>query len=212
MFSIERRTMTRAETIRDGLKVMKMAEKKSKIRVETFESLVAPHLQPLYGFALRRTRSQADAEDLVQDTLLRGWDRIDSLHDPERVRPWLFTILVNLHNERARKQARRRRIMPMSDLEDTFDDRIVSPLGSPLDEVIRHDAIEAVRKALRQVPDLYAMAVELRDFEGLSYKEIARVLDIPEGTVMSRVGRGRKHLARLLSEWRDAPSSSTKAA
>lgn len=181
-----------------------MAAAKKQTSVDAFEALVAPHISPLYGFACQRTRKPADAEDLVQDTLLRAWDRIDTLADPERVRPWLFKILVNLYYERARKNTRRNQILPMKDLEDQFDERVVSPHSSPFDEVQRRRAADAVHEALTHVPTPFAMALELRDLEGLSYKEISQVLEIPMGTVMSRIARGRKLMAELLQEWRPA--------
>ena len=179
---------------------MKMNE--SGISVEAFESMVSPHLQTLYGFACRRLKNTANAEDLVQDTLMRAWDRIGSLENTDRIRPWLFTILVHLHNEQSRKQARRRKLAPVVDLDESFDELVASTGASPLDTLIRQSAVAAVRDALEQVPDVYAVALEMRAFDGLSYKEIAAILEIPEGTVMSRVGRGRRILAGLLSEWR----------
>lgn len=91
--------------------------------------------------------------------------------------------------------------MPVVDLDSSFDDLVSSTWASPLDEVIRQSATAAVREALEQVPSVYAIALEMRDLEGLSYKEIAQTLEIPEGTAMSRVGRGRKLMASLLAEW-----------
>jgi RNA polymerase sigma-70 factor (ECF subfamily) len=164
-----------------------MNQKSPIMSMESFEALVAPHLQPLHGFACRRTRDPIDAEDLVQDALLRAWDRIDSLGDPERIRSWLFTILVNLHIEQLRKRTRRQRLLPIVDLDAPLAERAPSPYPSPLDEVVRRSAAEAVHDALAKIPELYAMAVELRDLEGLSYKEIAQILDVPEGQCYAQV-------------------------
>ena len=164
------------------------------MNIDAFEGLVGPHLDALYRFACKRTMDPTGAEDLVQETLLRAWDRLGSLHDQERIRAWLFTILVNLFREGSRKANRRARLLPMSHPD------------APLDEVIRRSAAEAVHAALARTPDRYAMAVELRDLEGLSFKEIAQILGVPEGTAMSRVGRGRRIMAGLLAEWRDEAS------
>lgn len=109
---LDMRTCKRARAAR-----VKMNQKSPIMSMESFEALVAPHLQPLHGFACRRTRDPIDAEDLVQDALLRAWDRIDSLGDPERIRSWLFTILVNLHIEQLRKRTRRQRLLPIVDLD-----------------------------------------------------------------------------------------------
>jgi len=187
-----------------------MTEPTSTMNVDSFEELVAPHMRHLYGFACRRMRSSADAEDLVQDTLLRAWGRLDSLRDPERIRPWLFTIMVNLHAEQARKHTRRQRLMPIKDLESSLDEHLPASCASPLDEVIRSSAAEAVHEALAKVPAVYAVAVELRDLEGFAYKEIAEILDIPLGTAMSRIGRGRKMMAKLLSTWRPVEVAAPK--
>ncbi len=173
--------------------------------VGEFEELVEPHLGGLYGFAYKRTKKQEDAEDLVQDTLLKAWDRIDSLSDHAKVRSWLFTILMNMFLARTRTSARRNQLVPITDIEDDFDAYVASPIPSPLEEVVRRSAAQAVHAALAKVPDRYALAVELRDLEGLSYKEISSVLDVPVGTIMSRIARGRKKMAALLAEWREQP-------
>jgi len=184
-----------------------MGEPEALMSVESFEALVTPHLHLLLGFALRRVRGRADAEDLVQDTLLRAWDRVDTLKDRECARAWLFTILHRLHVDRARKRRRRQQLMPIKDLDEGFEEQVSSPGGTPLDEVIRMQTASAVHEALAKVPEPYATALELRDLEGFAYKEIAQILGIPQGTALSRVARGRKLMARLLSRWRPTASS-----
>ena len=176
------------------------------MNIDAFEGLVGPHLDGLYRFACTRTKDPTGAEDLVQETLMRAWDRIGSLQDLGRVRAWLYTILVNLFRERSRKANRRAQLLPMSHPDAPLDELATSTAGSPLDEVIRRSAAEAVRAALARTPERYAVAVELRDLEGLSFKEIAAILGVPEGTAMSRVGRGRRIMAGLLAEWRDEAS------
>lgn len=189
--------------------VYALAHVETPMNVEAFEELVGPYLDRLYRFAFTRVGDAARAEDLVQDTLLRAWDRIDTLQEPERVRSWLFAILANIERELSRKIARRRAIMPLKDLDERFDETIMAPGASPLDEVVRQSAARAVREALAHVPEKYAMAVELRDLEGFSYLEISQILEIPQGTVMSRIARGRKIMAQLLAEWRSPPRPHT---
>lgn len=206
---VKSRERRQARTSRASLQTTAVREPRV-LTVEMFEELVGAHLDCLYGFAMQRMRKPADAEDLVQDTLLRAWDRLDTLEDEGRIRSWLISILINLHRERSRKSARRQRIMPLKDLDERFDDMVASGGASPLDEVLRQGAAEAIQEALAQVPEAYAMAVELRDLEGLSYQEIAQILEIPKGTVMSRIARGRKVMAQLLVEWRiNQPESRT---
>lgn len=178
----------------------------TNMSVEAFEALVGPHLDKLFGFACQRSKKPADAEDLVQDTLLQAWNHIHTLQDLDRVRSWLFSILVNLHLERNRKAVRRNRLVPIEDKQDLSDVHVATQNISPLESVVRQSAADAVHEALARVPTPYAMALALRDIEGLAYKEVAQVLGVPVGTVMSRIARGRKMMAELLVEWRALPT------
>ena len=160
-----------------------------------FHALVLPHLDRLFGFARRRTASVAEAEDAVQDTCVRAWLGFGELRDPARVRPWLYRILRTVLIDTAEREGRRQRLVSITRLEAEHE----AMVGGEHDEVFhsvcaRLDA-EVVRSALAAIPEQFAAAVELHDIDGFKLQEIADVLEIPIGTVMSRVSRGRRLLA-----------------
>ena len=158
-------------------------------REQRFEAEAIPHLRALYGTAYRMTRNAHDAEDLVQETFLRAYRGFDRFEPGTNIRAWLFTIL-----HRARTDAFRRAGRSPQTTELIGDGPAVAP--SP-------DALatggEEVERALAGLPEVFRSAVILRDVEELSYDEIARVLEVPIGTVMSRIHRGRALLRAALS-------------
>ena len=160
-----------------------------------FHALVLPHLDRLLGFARRRTASVAEAEDAVQEACVRAWIGFGELRDPARVRPWLYRILRTVLIDTAEREGRRQRLVSITRLEAEHE----AMIGGEHDEVFqsvcaRLDA-EVVRSALTAIPEQFAAAVELHDIDGFKLQEIADVLEIPIGTVMSRVSRGRRLLA-----------------
>ncbi len=154
-----------------------------------FESLVLEHHAALYRFALSMCRREPDAADLVQDTFVRWAERGHQLEDPTRVRSWLFTTLFREANARRRRLAR----FPESPLEEVAADLPDIPPDGPQVADGR-----AVLDALSRVDDHFRAAVSLFYLEDYSYPEIAAILEIPVGTVKSRIARGMAQLQRLL--------------
>ncbi len=157
---------------------------------ERFESEVMPHARSLYGTALRLTRNPQDAEDLLQETLLRAYRGFAGYRPGTNVRAWLFTILHRVRTDMLRKRGRSPQTTELTD-----DGPAV-----PADYEARLTAgNEEVQRALAEVPEVFRSALVLRDVEEFSYEEIAGILGVPVGTVMSRIHRGRAHLRRLLA-------------
>jgi RNA polymerase sigma-70 factor (ECF subfamily) len=153
-----------------------------------FELEALPYWRPLYGAAYRMTRSVEDAQDLVQDTFVRAYAAFDRFQPGTNLRAWLFTILHRARTDRLRRRARRPVETELSDDVGTAptQDRLAS-------------GYEELERALLALPEAYRAAVVLRDVEDLSYREIAEVLDVAVGTVMSRIHRGRALLRTALA-------------
>ena len=152
-----------------------------------FEALVLPHLDALYGAAVRMTRHRQDAEDLVQETCLRAYRFLDRLEDEGRCRAWLFRILTNTFINLYRRE---QRAPEMVALEESGVEAAASGEEVSL-EAVMDDELKA---ALDALPDDYRTAILLSDVEEFSYEEIAGMLGCPIGTVRSRIHRGRNLL------------------
>ena len=172
-----------------------------------FADLAMEHMGSLYTAAARMTRNPADAEDLVQETYLKAYRSFGSFAEGTNLKAWLYRILTNTYINAYRAKQRR----PVeSDLDDVEDLYLYRRLGS-LEQLAASRSAEEqlmdvfsegeVRAALDELPDNFRMAVYLADVEGFSYKEIAGILDIPIGTVMSRLHRGRKAMQKALYEF-----------
>lgn len=157
-------------------------------RDQRFEAEALPHLRSLYGTAYRMTRNAHDAEDLVQETFLRAYRAFDGFTPGSNIRAWLYTIL-----HRVRTDAFRRSRRSPQTVEMAHDGPAVPP---PQDALAQGG--EDLERALASLPDVFRNAVVLRDVEDMSYQEIARILDVPIGTVMSRIHRGRALLRTAL--------------
>jgi RNA polymerase sigma-70 factor (ECF subfamily) len=171
-----------------------------------FEELALPHLKSLYRFALRLTGNAGAAEDLVQEAYLKAFESFPALRDPARSRAWLFRILSRLAVDRHRRGARE---VPLETAEDldrfSLYDRISEEDPLPYSDQLHEDFLarfrdEEVRAALSALPEAYLAPLVLLYLEGMSYRELAEVLDLPMGTVMSRLHRGRKLLEQELWE------------
>jgi RNA polymerase sigma-70 factor (ECF subfamily) len=168
-----------------------------------FERDVLPLIPNLYGAALRLTRNPQDAEDLVQETYLRAYRGFTSFQEGTNLRAWMYRILTNTFINSYRKKQRQPVTVSDEDIEDWY---LYDKLGesgveaSAESEVLEKIPDEDVQKALEDLPENFRMAVLLADVEGFSYKEIAEILEIPIGTVMSRLHRGRKALQKALWE------------
>lgn len=173
-----------------------------------FERDAMQYAHPLYSAALRMTRNRADAEDLVQETFLKAYRGYGGFQEGTNLRAWLYRILTNTFINRYRQQQRRPDEVDLDGVEDLYLYRRVATAEtnraarSAEDEVF--EALEGsdVRQAIDKLPLKYRMPVLMADLEGFSYKEIAGMLEIPIGTVMSRLHRGRRALQKLL--WKTA--------
>jgi RNA polymerase sigma-70 factor (ECF subfamily) len=159
------------------------------------------YLDSLYGTALRLTRRQADAEDLVQDTYLKAFRASDQFERGTNLKAWLFTILHNTFRNMRRHAGRNPVDIDSEVVEQAVD--IAGQDQSPEQLLTRATLDADLQAALDGLPDAFRQAVWLRDVEEFSYAEIARMLDVPIGTVMSRISRGRRMLYERLAR-RDA--------
>lgn len=174
---------------------------------EDFEAGVIAQLDSLYRTALRLTNNPQEAEDLVQETMLKAFRFSNTYQRGTNLRAWLFRILNTSAINRYRKQASHPTNASLPEGEDFFlYNRIRDLSGQELtqgaeDEVLNKYLDEDVYKALNDLPPNFRMAVILADIEGLSYKEIAEALQIPIGTVMSRISRARRQLQQSLWQY-----------
>ncbi len=174
---------------------------------EDFEAGVLAQLDSLYRTALRLTRNQQEAEDLVQETMLKAFRFANSYHPGTNLRAWLFRILNTSAINRYRKQATHPATTSLPEGEDFYlYNRIRDMSGQELsagaeEEVLSKYLDDDVYKALNDLPINFRMPIILADIEGLSYKEIAQALQIPIGTVMSRISRARRQLQKSLWQY-----------
>ena len=174
---------------------------KSSRPERAFEEIFSEHLDALFRTALRLCRgNQADAEDLLQDTALRAFTGFDQLRDPAAARGWLFTILTRTHLNRVRASGRRTEASSTDLDERAFETALAewAPMRSPADEVDRWLLGEQLAQALDQLPAELRSAVWLVDAEGFTQREAANMQDVPEGTIASRLFRGRRQLRGVL--------------
>jgi RNA polymerase sigma-70 factor (ECF subfamily) len=170
---------------------------------ERFERDVVPLLSGLYSAALRMTRNPSDAEDLVQETYLRAYRGFSSFEEGTNLKAWMYRILTNTYINTYRKKQREPQMVSGDDLEEWYlYDKLGEAAVEPSAEatVIESLPEEEVKAALDSLPEGFRMAVWLVDVEGFSYKEAADILEVPIGTVMSRLHRGRKALEKALWE------------
>jgi RNA polymerase sigma-70 factor (ECF subfamily) len=172
-----------------------------------FSDLAMEYMPSLYTAALRMTRNPADAEDLVQETYLKAYRAFNSFTEGTNLKAWLYRILTNTYINTYRAKKRRPEESDIDDLENFYLYRRLGGLEgasagrSAEDEVLDHFTETEVKDAIEALPEQFRMAVLLGDVEGFSYKEIAEILDIPIGTVMSRLHRGRRALQKRLYEF-----------
>ena len=170
-----------------------------------FQEEALPLLDSLYGGALRMTRNPADAEDLVQETMLRAYRSFDSFEPGTNLKAWLFRIMTNAYINTYRKKQREPQKVSTDEIEDfdlyrelrTHDPSYeATPENIVLDSLVDSDILQAID----ELPEQFRLAVVLSDVEGFSYAEMAEIMDVPLGTVMSRLHRGRKALQKRLWE------------
>ena len=172
-----------------------------------FAEEALPLAPQLYSAALRMTRNAADAEDLVQETYLKGYRSYATFEEGTNLRAWLFRILTNTFINTYRAKQRRPEETDLDSIEDFYLYRRIGGLEEALasrsaeDELMDLFTDDEVKQALEDLPENFRLPVLLADVEGFSYKEIAEMLDIPMGTVMSRLHRGRKAMQKSLWEY-----------
>jgi RNA polymerase sigma-70 factor, ECF subfamily len=170
----------------------------------TFADQTMELMPSLYAAAMRMTRNRADAEDLVQETYLRAYRGFGGFEQGTNLKAWLYRILTNTYINSYRAKKRRPDESDLEEVEDLYLYRRIGGLEAAMagrsaeDELLDRFSESEVKAAVEELPENFRMAVVLADVEGFSYKEIADILDIPIGTVMSRLHRGRKALQKRL--------------
>ena len=165
------------------------------------------HMSSLYSAAVRMTRNPADAQDLVQETYLKAYRGFRTFEEGTNLKAWLYRILTNTYINMYRAKKRRPEQADVDDVEDLYLYRRLGGLEAAVagrsaeEEVLDRFTDAEVKEAVESLPEQFRMVVLLADVEDFSYKEIAAILDIPIGTVMSRLHRGRRALQKALFDF-----------
>lgn len=152
-----------------------------------FDACVEKCADSMYRVAWRLTGNSGDADDLVQESYVQAWQKIDSLRDPDRMRSWMFAILRN----QFLKSVRKKKPMASTEVESVVDHRS--------DESAAEENVDVVQHAIKQLDEDQRLPILLVSMEGLSVDEASEILQIPRGTVLSRMHRGRQRLKEILS-------------
>ena len=194
--------LTDTEAVTDGLNTSVAPDVRAELEAEALS-----HIDALYRTALRMTRNPADAEDLVQEAYLRAFRSLHQFRPGTNLRAWIFRIMTNAYINEYRKRSRRPASSSLDDLEefylyDHLIDSGVQPTSErPEDVVLDRLTATDVIDALDGLSDDFREVVLLADVEGFSYREIAEIMDIPVGTVMSRLYRARRRLQKALFDF-----------
>lgn len=190
-----------------GMPALALQRESTAEERERFEGLVGEHLDGLFGASLRLTRNRTRAEDLVQETFLRAWRSFHTFRPGTNVRAWLYRILMNAYIDGYRKREREPEVVDQEDVDEFYlysrvhESEDFRRAGNPEEALLSKLMDADVKAALDGLPASFRDAVILADIEGFSYKEIAGILGIPIGTVMSRLHRGRRQLQVRLWEY-----------
>lgn len=173
-------------------------------KMQVFQDTALVYIDELYVSALRYTKNERDAEDLVQETFLKAYNNWDRFEQGTNCRAWLFTILTNTFINKYRRKKKEREILNAEDtrpIEQFFFNREASDFyDSPERDLVRGAFSQDVKDALESLSEEFRTVVVLTDLNDFSYKEVAHILGCPVGTVMSRLFRGRKMMRRALVE------------
>jgi RNA polymerase sigma-70 factor (ECF subfamily) len=161
-----------------------------------FGQAALEHIDALYGYAMTLTRDSTRAEDLLQETYMRATRAANRPDSDSNLKGWMFVIMRNAWLNQVRHENAGPLFVDLDSTESTGN-----PQDNPHVVYLRKLERKQVREAIESLPDAYREIVILRDIEGFSYQEIATVLDCPAGTVMSRLGRARGRLKKMLSAW-----------
>lgn len=174
------------------------AETEAALKAEEFKAIALPYMDVIYRSALRMAGNVGDAQDLVQDSYLRAYRFFDKFKRGTNVKAWLLKILRNLWINKYHKESRAPKMVDIRDIETS---EALKAEETPEDRVFDGLLDDDITYAIDSLPEYFRLAVTLSDLEGLSYREIAEILDCPIGTVMSRLYRGRKLLRESLHDY-----------
>jgi len=174
---------------------------------EKFTSDAMQYVPQLFSTALRMTRNRSDAEDLVQETYIKGWRSFHTFQEGTNLRAWLFRIMTNTYINKYNAKKRKGTEVELDDVEELFLYKRLGSIdqsqlsSSAEDQMLDLFTDDEVKNALESLPEDFRIPVLLSDVDGFAYKEIAEMLEIPIGTVMSRLHRGRKAMQKMLYEY-----------
>lgn len=180
-------------------------QKRKTQRERVFEAEAMPHISALYAAALRLTRNEADAEDLIQETFMKAFRAFEQFEPGTNCKAWLFRIQTNTFINKYRRRVKEREILEGAE-KTAAQHYLIHPQSKkttldPENALVDRFLADEVLAALEKVPTDFRTIVELADIQGLSYKDIADAVGIPVGTVMSRLFRGRRILQDQLFEY-----------
>ena len=167
-------------------------------RKREFEGVALQYMGSLYKAALRMTRDESEAQDLVQDAYLRAYRFFDKFEKGTNLKAWLFKILKNVYINKYRRESKIPQMVELSNVEASGD---LTASMTPENEVFDNLLDDDITNAIDALPEEFRLTIILSDLEGFPYKEIAEILDCPIGTVMSRLHRGRRLLRNNLHEY-----------
>ena len=174
-----------------------------------FAEAALEHLDALFGFAMTLTRNRTEAEDLVQETYLRAARAFGRLMPDSNLKSWLFAIMRNAWLNQLRHTRSGPHFVELDAEESDRAQWLDNVANDPHQVYLKKLECEEVRAAIESLPLLHSEIILLRDIEGFSYQQIATILGCPSGTVMSRLGRAREKLRRLLASWETASATRT---
>ncbi len=191
---------------RPDLRIVQMVDRKAEDfqKRKSFDAEALPHMEALYRTALRMTKNESDAEDLVQETYVKAYRFWSRFEPGSNCRAWLFKIMTNIFINEYRSKAR----SPMSVNVDELDDNFLygqlasrETVTNPEEQLFSKIFDDDVKTAIENLPDDFRLVVMLSFLEGFSYQEIADIMDLQLGTVKSRLHRGRKLLQKSLLDY-----------